>query len=349
MGAFLWYNDTHKEKGYNMTYYKKYVEPVIVNIKSLLEKKEIKDASVADYVSNLKKEIAVIKSPIFALKPYKKQLAALGRFYYFLYYLYRYNIQNILLINQYSDDTTTVVEADKSGNKKKATVNNKTILKKYRGILGRQITYDVVHINKSDEDNNAAKIYLIPRKGADIVKLLRIIDEVHIARDLNEDTLEYWFDKFAVLSKNMRFRDADSARNTIRTGAKWLEKEMQDELCRPQKFADAALSLKEMKRWHASSEESLQQEIQRQEMLVEKLKADAHKKMADIVKDGKSAKTASFKTAQIKTDRVVAAQKKLINLKKRLKELKMLHRREQQEFLEMTKHKMAKDFYGLKK
>ena len=81
-----------------------------------------------------------------------------------------------------------------------------------------------------------------------------------------------------------------------------------------------------LKQKYKESEDYLRGRIQRQLLLIEKLKAESQSKMADILKDGSNARIAKFKTAQIKINQVVAAQEELMLLKKKLKELIEIHK-----------------------
>ena len=345
-------------KGKGMNYYTKYVEPVIGNLMPLFAKKDFKDENAAEFIRELKKQVSYIKSPLFNMKTRKGKFATLSRFFYFLYHFYRINI-GIQYANFYGDAEIVRIKPHESGNRKKATLNSGVysdekfsdmeILKKHRGILGRQLYRDAININKSNGINNASRLYLIPNKGVDVKKLYEIIDGIHIAKDANEATLDYFVKEFAKLSKLMRFRDADSANNGIRIGAHWLEQEMAEEARGKGKIARKAAKYTEIKALHRSIEESIQYDIEKQQALIDKLKLEAQTKMSDIVNDGAEVRIAAFKTAQIKLNKVVEAQQKLIELKNKLKETKELHKREEAEYIKSTKSNIAEHFYGLQK
>lgn len=363
-------------------YYTKYVEPIIGNLKPLFEKKDFKDEITAEYIKVLKKEVSSIKSPLFNLKTRKNQFESLSHFFYYLYLFYRLNILTqynyFIEFNENKQESTDFVsiKPHESGDKKKASVHRtirsghdkmeydfisssmdglyygmdmKRIPKKYRTLLGRQFYRDAINVHKSDSVNNASKLYLVPKKGANLRELADIIDHLQIARDVNEDTLEYFLEHFRKLSKSMRFRDADSANNTVRAGAQWLEKELAEELQGQKKIEKATKRLSETKKYHKGLEEHIQQEIEKQQKLIEKLKADAQKKMTDVVNDGAEVKIAAFKTTQIKVNKVVAAQQKLIELKNKLKEIKERFKREEAESVKAVKSEIADHFYGLKR
>ena len=93
----------------------------------------------------------------------------------------------------------------------------------------------------------------------------------------------------------------------------------------------------------------LQQKIEKQQALVDKLKADAMTKMTDIVNDGENVKTASLKTAQMKLNRVVEAQNKLFELKQKLKEMRTANKKWLQSTLKTIKRERADGFYGLQR
>jgi hypothetical protein len=330
-----------------MNEYKQFVEPLIQHLKPLLEKDNIKDKYVASYVRGLKKEISAMKSPLFRLKNYQNQMATFSRFYYFVYYLYKVSIDSISLANGYLGHL--YFEAHKSGDKRKATVRNKEVLKKYRGIIGRQIGSDYLFVNASSEYDNASRIYFVPRKNVDILEIRREINGFPLATYMNIEHLRRCFKVFSKIAKSMRFRDADTAKNTIRTGAASLQAEMLEEMDRPQRSAEQRRRVSELKAGSKESEIPLQQEIERQQALVDKLKAEAMAKMRDIVNDGENMKSASLKTAQMKLNRVVEAQNKLFELKKELKELRAVYKRWLQSVLKMIKQERADGFYGLRR
>ena len=330
-----------------MNEYKQFVEPLIQHLKPLLEKDNIKNKYVADLVANLKKEISAMKSPLFRLKNYQNQMATFSRFYYFLYYLYKVSIDSVSLANGYLG---LYFEAHKSGDKRKVTVHNKEVLKKYRGIIGRQIVgSDYLFVNASSEYDNASRIYFVPRKNVDILEIRREINGFPLANYMNIEHLRRCFKVFSKIAKSMRFRDADTAKNTIRTGAASLQAEMLEEMNRPQRSAEQRRRVSELKAGAKESEMILQQKIERQQALVDRLKAEAMAKMRDIVNDGENMKSASLKTAQMKLNRVVEAQNKLFELKKELKELRAVYKRWLQSVLEMIKQERAASFYGLKR
>jgi hypothetical protein len=327
-----------------MNEYKQFVEPLIQHLKPLLEKDNIKDKYVASYVRGLKKEISAMKSPLFRLKSYQNQMATFGRFYYFLYYLYRISIDSITLANDFYLNRL-YFEAHKSGDKRKATVRDKEVLKKYRGIIGRGSDY--LSVNASSEHDNASRIYFVPRKNVDILELRREIHGFPLAAYKNIEHLRRCFKVFSKIAKSMRFRDADTAKNTIRTGAASLYAEMLEEMNRPQRSAEQRERIRELKAEAKEYQIALQQEIERQQALVDRLKAEAMAKMRDIVNDGENMKSASLKTAQIKLNRVVEAQNKLFELKKELKKMIANDKYWLQMTLEIIKQERADSFYGL--
>ncbi|MDW2995626.1 MAG: hypothetical protein R8M71_01485 [Alphaproteobacteria bacterium] len=330
-----------------MMEYKQYVEPLLQYLKPLLEKNDIKDEYTADLVAGLKKEISAMKSPLFRLKNYKNQMATFGRFYYFLYRLYKGSLDSISLANGFYNNLH--FEVHKSGDKRKATVDNKEPLKRYRGIIGRQVTHDHFSLNASNGYDNASHIYFVPRKGVDVMKLWKELYDFPLASDKNIKHLMYSFDVFSKIAKSMRFRDADATKNTIRTGAVNLQTEMLEEMDRPNKSAEQRKRISNLKAGSQESEMILQQMIEKQQALVDKLKADAMTKMTDIVNDGENVKTASLKTAQMKLNRVVEAQNKLFELKQKLKEMRTANKKWLQSTLKTIKRERADGFYGLQR
>jgi hypothetical protein len=181
------------------------------------------------------------------------------------------------------------------------------------------------------------------------MKLWKELYDFPLASDKNIKHLMYSFDVFSKIAKSMRFRDADATKNTIRTGAVNLQTEMLEEMDRPHKSAEQRKRISNLKAASKESEMILQQKIEKQQALVDKLKADAMTKMTDIVNDGENVKTASLKTAQMKLNRVVEAQNKLFELKQKLKEMRTANKKWLQSTLKTIKRERADGFYGLQR
>lgn len=310
--------------------YKQYVKPLIQYLKPLLEKDNIKDEYVADLVANLKKEISVMKSPLFRLKRPKNQMVTFGRFYYYLYELYKTSINSIL---SYSYRSASF-EVFGNGDKRKAFVNGTRVLKKYRGIIGRRASSHYLKTNASNEYDNASKIYFVPRKNVDILEIKREIDSFALYDDMNIKHLRHDFEVFSKIAKSMRFRDADVANNTVRTGAAYLQEEMLEGMHRPleserqrKRFSDAKAEYKEY-------EDELQKAIAEQQETLDKLRAEAITTMTD-------------KTAQQRLNRMIKAQNRLLDLKQKLRDWKEHSKKALQEDLKEIKRDRARSFYGL--
>ena len=370
-----------------MRAYKKYIEPVIGNVLPLLERPEFKTHklkksrngeyifthSIDDLVAMLNVYIGKIKSPLFDLKSENIQNTTISNFYYVLHELYKQNVlmlYGFILNKEDAPEDVIKIIPHESGDKKKAKITRDVDLilfddeqapakelgynviprgrglkmegvpKKYRGILGRQRYRDKIEMNKG---NDAKSLWLVPKRG-------KTEDVYSALRGINDNTsIEVRLHKFKDLSKIVRFRDASVTSNKRRTGALALEHELAEEIQGKDKMVRASYELGHVSRWYVQLEHKKEEEIAKQQGVVDELKVNVQKTMATIVNAGMGAKTDSFKESQAKVEKFLKAEQKLNALKQELAELKDIHKYEGLKKTQAIKREIAEHFQGLKK
>ena len=137
-----------------MSYYTKYIKPVIENLPTDLFESEHGKSS--PLVQTMKSDINRIKKPWFELKSQKDKTTAISNFYYTLVKFYQYNLQLSNHETYYSlIDQKIQIESPAS------------LPKKYHGILETHPNTigSNIKINKSNQHDNASSLWLVPAKG----------------------------------------------------------------------------------------------------------------------------------------------------------------------------------------
>jgi len=369
-----------------MKSYKKYIEPVIGNILPLLERPEFKKDTLknllfnrhneftfttADLVKMLNVSIARIKSPLFELKLENTRNTAISNFYYLLHVLYTTNISRLYSFF-FSPDNEDLVHflPHESGDKRKIKITRDVSItglendrcpaeelgynviprgrglkmqgvpKKYRGILARQHYTYKIGMNKSI---GAQDLWLVPKKGKteDVYNLLKGISDTA--------EIEVRLHKFKDLSKIVQYRDASVANNKRRTGALTLERELAEEIQSKGKMVRASHELRDISNWYAHVEHNQEEEIAKQQALVDELKTKAQEAMSKVVDAGMDAKTDSFKNTQTKVEKFLKAEQELNALTEELLKIKDKRKFEIFKQTQSIKREVAEHFHGLKK
>ena len=348
-----------------MSYYTKYVEPVVVNIKPLLEK----ETNLIN-VRRLQKMVADIKKPLFEIRSKKYKEKKVRELYQELWNMYK-DMVNVLemLFPETSgrSENFVMINMPADGNKKKATASrfvqgndnlkSKTIPvgtaaheipKKYRGILGRPNSNGGVWINKSTSGNNATYLWVVPKDGK--AKATSSLFYYDLSRAVSgRESLETAASEFKKMANMTKFHDATDKRNRPRKGALWLEKELAQEIQNYGRFERAAKERKRQEESYKNDEEKLLLVIEQQKQLVEKLRVASQNKMADVVAAGEDAKISAFKNAQEKVAKLIVEQEKLTTLQEYLKRVRKNKESVSARFLKSIEQELSQNYYSRKR
>lgn len=219
-----------------MSYYTKYIKPVIENLPTSLFESEYGKSS--PFVQTMKNDINHIKKPWFELKSQKEKNAAIVNFYYTLVKFYQYNLQ---LSNHETYHSLT---------EQKVQLESHTSLpKKYRGILETHPnpTGTSIKINKSNQHDNASSLWLVPAKGIKPSQIKELIGDIMSQNTIQN--LDKTFTMIKKLSDMMRPRNANAFDNTPRQGAAHLEQEMVTNIKKSGRFLRASQEFKSSASW----------------------------------------------------------------------------------------------------
>jgi hypothetical protein len=219
-----------------MSYYTKYIKPVIENLPTSLFESEYGKSS--PLVQTMKNDINHIKKPWFELKSQKEKNAAIVNFYYTLVKFYQYNLQ---LSNH---------ETLHSLAEQKVQLESHTSLpKKYRGILETHPNPigTSIKINKSNQHDNASSLWLVPAKGIRPSQIKELIGDI-MSQNTTQN-LDKTFTRIKKLSDMMRPRNANAFDNTPRQGAAHLEQELVTNIKKSGRFLRASQEFKSSASW----------------------------------------------------------------------------------------------------
>ncbi len=219
-----------------MSYYTKYIKPVIENLPTSLFESEYGKSS--PLVQTMKNDINHIKKPWFELKSQKEKNAAIVNFYYTLVKFYQYNLQ---LSNHETYHSLT---------EQKIQLESHTSLpKKYRGILETHPNPigTSIKINKSNQHDNASSLWLVPAKGIKPSQIKELIGDI-MSQNTTQN-LDKTFTRIKKLSDMMRPRNANAFDNTPRQGAAHLEQEMVTNIKKSGRFLRASQEFKSSASW----------------------------------------------------------------------------------------------------
>ncbi|MBR0212050.1 MAG: hypothetical protein IJQ55_00440 [Alphaproteobacteria bacterium] len=348
-----------------MSYYKKYVEPVVVNIKPLLEKETKKGTKLINVI-RLQKIVANIKKPLFEIRSKKYKEKKIFELYQELYNMYKDMVY--ILEAQYPDisgraENFVMINMPADGNKKKATAsrfvqqndNLKSrdipvgtteyeIPKKYRGILGKPNSNGNVYINKSTSGNNATYLWVVPKDGK--AKATSSLFYYDLSRAVSgRESLETAASEFKKMANMTKFHDATDKRNRPRKGGVWLEKELAQEIQNYGRFERAAKERKRQEEPYKNTEAELLKSISRQDEIVNRLRIASQNKMADVVAAGKNARISAFKNAQEKVTRLIVEQEKLQTLRDYLKRVRKNKESVNKRFLKSIEQELLQNYY----
>lgn len=347
-----------------MSYYEKYVRPVVANIRPLLEK----ETNLIN-VKRLQKMVADIKKPLFEIRSKKYKEKKVRELYQELWNMYK-DMVNVLemLFPETSGRSENFVRINMpaDGNKKKATAsrfvqkndNLKSknipagtaeyeIPKKYRGILGKPNSSGDVFINKSTSENNATYLWVVPKKGKALAASSLFYYDLSRAVS-GRESLETAAGEFKEMANMTEFHDATDKRNKPRKGALGIEKEFAQEIQNYGRFERAAKERKRLEEPYKNEENRLLQLIEQQKQLVEKLRIASQNKMADVVAAGENAKISAFKNAQEKVAKLIVEQEKLATLQDYLKRVKKNKENVSKSFLKTIEQEMQ-SYYSRKR
>lgn len=232
-----------------MSYYTKYIKPVIENLPTSLFESEYGKSS--PLVQTMKNDISHIKKPWFELKSQKEKNAAIVNFYYTLVKFYQYNLQ---LSNHETLHSLT---------EQKVQLESDTSLpKKYRGILETHPNPigTSIKINKSNQHDNASSLWLVPAKGIRPSQIKELIGDIMSQNTIHN--LDKTFTKIKKLSDMMRPRNANAFDNTPRQGAAHLEQEMVTNIKKSGRFLRASQEFKSSASWQKYVAQLKTEEIQ---------------------------------------------------------------------------------------
>lgn len=232
-----------------MSYYTKYIKPVIENLPTSLFESEYGKSS--PLVQTMKNDISHIKKPWFELKSQKEKNAAIVNFYYTLVKFYQYNLQ---LSNH---------ETHHSLAEQKVQLESHTSLpKKYRGILEIHPNPigTSIKINKSNQHDNASSLWLVPAKGIRPSQIKELIGDIMSQNTIQN--LDKTFTRIKKLSDMMRPRNANAFDNTPRQGAAHLEQEMVTNIKKSGRFLRASQEFKSSASWQKHVAQLRTEEIQ---------------------------------------------------------------------------------------
>lgn len=334
-----------------MSYYTQYVEPVIGNIKPMLEK-ETKLLNI----KKLQKMVADIKKPLFEIHSKKYKLQKIYELYNELYMMYK---DMVFVLNAWYPNINQQAEEflhihPKSGkSKKKATASllqqgqfdkEHEIPKKYRGILGTKNYNDSIMINKSTMANNAARFWVVPERNMKEKSFNAVLKLGESIAEKNHD-INALRNQLEELAKMTKYHDATDKINKRRRGALGIEKEFAKELKDTNKILKVSKEIKKRIAPYENEELRVSQEIKEQEVLVNNLKALSQTKMAQIVDAGLKAKFASFKNAQEEMNKLIEEQEKLISLKEYLKRVKLNKANVRKRLVLSVEQDLMKNYY----
>lgn len=232
-----------------MSYYTKYIKPVIENLPTSLFESEYGKSS--PWVQTMKNDISHIKKPWFELKSQKEKNAAIVNFYYTLVKFYQYNLQ---LSNH---------ETHHSLAEQKVQLESDTSLpKKYRGILETHPNPigTSIKINKSNQHDNASSLWLVPAKGIRPSQIKELIGDIMSQNTIQN--LDKTLTRIKKLSDMMRPRNANEFDNTPRQGAAHLEQEMVTNIKKSGRFLRASQEFKSSASWQKHVAQLKTEEIQ---------------------------------------------------------------------------------------
>ena len=232
-----------------MSYYTKYIKPVIENLPTSLFESEYGKSS--PLVQTIKNDISRIKKPWFELKSQKEKNVAILNFYHTLVMFYKYNLQLSNHETYYS-----LVE-------QKVQLESHTSLPKiYRGILETHPNPigTSIKINKSNQHDNASSLWLVPAKGIRPSQIKELIGNIMSQNTIQN--LDKTFTKIKKLSDMMRPRNANEFDNTPRQGAAHLEQEMVTNIKKSGRFLRASQEFKSSASWQKYVAQLRTEEIQ---------------------------------------------------------------------------------------
>ena len=241
-----------------MSYYTKYIKPVIENLPTSLFESEYGKSS--PLVQTIKNDISRIKKPWFELKSQKEKNVAILNFYHTLVMFYEYNLK---LSNHETYYSLVERETYYSLDEQKVQLESHTSLpKKYRGILETHPNPigTSIKINKSNQHDNASSLWLVPAKGIKPSQIKELIGDI-----LSQNTiqnLDKTFTRIMKLSDMMRPRNANEFDNTPRQGAAHLEQEMVTNIKKSGRFLRASQEFKSSASWEKYVAQLRTEEIQ---------------------------------------------------------------------------------------
>ena len=338
-----------------MSYYVQYVEPVIGNIKPMLEK-ETKLLNV----KKLQKMVADIKKPLFEIHTKKYKTQKIYELYNELYMMYK---DMVFVLNAWYPNVNKQVEEflyihPKEGkSKKKATASlllqdqfdkEHEIPKKYRGILGTKNYNDSIMINKSTMSNNAMRFWVVPERNMKEKSFNAVVKfgESIAAKKCDIGMLRNQLEELAKMTK---YHDATDKKNKRRRGALGIEKEFAKEIKDTNKILRVSKELKKRTDHYKNEELRMFQEIKKQETVVDDLKTSSQAKMESVVKAGKKAEFASFKNAQEEINKLIEEQEKLMALKDYLKRVKLNKASVKKRLVVSVKQDLMQNYYRKEK
>ncbi|MBR3510813.1 MAG: hypothetical protein IKN73_02015 [Alphaproteobacteria bacterium] len=324
-------------------YYEKYVEPVIGHIIPYLKKNK-----KIWRLESIAKIAETIKNDSFYEKSDKEKEKIILDFYELLYFLYLHNCyEPVYADHRYlCNNIWFVSSVAKSGRKDVSAYdsmldakNKISVAKKYKGIIGLvsrpgfSETYNNVNFSLQDEffDNEikGEVLFMVPKKGKfrDFYKAFdyKKYGEYKSNKDINK--LRKFFMKLADLTK---YHDSSKDKENIYHGAMFLNNELGKEIVGKGVIFRVSDRLREKELKLKEAERPLCEQIDRQATLVEQLKTSAMNKAMEIVSGGFMA--AKFKTAQLRAEKVLEAQRVLNELEKKLAKLSAQHKKEYAEY-----------------
>lgn len=334
-----------------MSYYTQYVEPVIGNIKPMLEKE-----TELSNVKKLQKMVADIKKPLFEMRTKKYKTQKIYELYNELYMMYK---DMVFVLNAWYPNVNKQAEEflyihPKEGkSKKKATASlllqnqfdkEHEIPKKYRGILGTKNYNDSIMINKSTTANNAACFWVVPERNMKEKSFNAVAKFGESIAEKNHD-INALRNQLEELAKMTKYHDATDKKNKRRRGALGIEKEFAKEIKDTNKILRVSKELKKRTDHYKNEELRVFQEIKKQETVVDDLKTSSQAKMESVIKAGKKAEFASFKNAQEEINKLIEEQKKLTSLKEYLKRVKTNKVNVKKRLVGSVKQDLMKNYY----
>lgn len=328
-----------------MTYYTKYIKPVIANLDL--------DAMTAHVASSkdpehepfniLLKQIKYFKNnPMFKILSQKEAEAKIREFYLHLFWFYDRQLSDRKLRTHTSTkakvDIPLVFESSlkistptEDSPRKDAYVTlyadgavyKEPLPKKYRGILGQKLTGGTerdIGIHTGGEETYSDyrytdHLWLVPARGTNIFPTLRELDIYNI----QSGDLDWVLKQFTELAKKVRFRNPKQENNPASHGAEELAQELALNMTKANRFARAAAGFKASKESATRKIDSLQDKISNIEKSISEQEVKAHTALyTTLHNDIQNASIDDLEQLQTQIAKLITAKQELNQAKQNL-------------------------------